>query len=387
MRSLRLLAAALILLCAGCTPSLSSRAAASRISAPVPRPPSAEAVVDTGTLDGAPYRIDIPAGWNGGLVMYAHGYEIVGTPFQPEAPRHAGFRQAFTSRGFAFAQSWYRAQGWAVREGIDDTEALRRHFAARYGRPDSTFVTGNSMGGLITVATIETHGAAYDGALPLCGLLSPSLDALRGRLFDVLVTFEYLYPGVLGASPAGLADVAAPIPPRDVVTAAVRAEPARAEALARRFAIGPESVPGLVWFYAVILREMQQRAGGNPFDNRGSAYHGLGDDPAFNRGVRRYAADSAAVAWLRDRFSPTGRVADPVLAVHTTYDAVVEPEQMDRYRALAQLAGTAERFASAYVVADGHCAYTPAQVGAAFDALRTWAATGARPAEGEIGVR
>ncbi|HEX6040147.1 hypothetical protein [Longimicrobium sp.] len=378
MPSLRLIAAAVLLLSAARAPSASAQPATTR-------PSSAEAVVDTGTLNGAQYRIEIPAGWNGGLVMYAHGYEIIGTPFEPMIPRHADFRRAFTSRGFAFAQSWYRGQGWAVREGIEDTEALRRHFIARYGRPDSTFVTGHSMGGLITVATLETRAAEYDGALPFCGILSPAVDAVRGRLFDVLVTFDYLYPGVLTASPRGLADLDAPIPSRDSLAAAVRANPAGAEALGRRFGVRPQGVPGLVWFYAVIYRELQQRAGGNPFENRGSAYHGLGDDAAFNAGVRRYAADSAAVGYLRAWFSPTGRIADPVLAVHTTYDAVVEPEQMDRYRALTQLAGTADRFAASYVVADGHCAFTPAQVGAAFDALRAWAATGARPAEGEIG--
>lgn len=377
MHSLRLIAAGLLFVSAGCASAAPPRPSAVR-------PSGAEVVVDTGTLNGAPYRIEIPAGWNGGLVMYAHGYELVGAPFQPEIPRHAEFRRAFTSRGFAFAQSWYRGQGWAVREGIEDTEALRRHFIGRYGQPDSTFVTGHSMGGLITVATIETRAAEYDGALPFCGVLAPAVDALRGRLFDVLVTFDYLYPGVLTSSPRGLADLDAPIPPRDTIAAAVRADPAGAEALGRRFGVRPQSVPGLVWFYAVIFRELQQRAGGNPFENRGSAYHGLGDDPAFNRGVRRYAADSAAVSYLRAWFSPTGRIADPVLAVHTTYDAVVEPEQMDRYRALTQLAGTADRFAASYVVADGHCIFTPAQVGAAFDALRTWAATGAKPAEGEI---
>lgn len=379
MRPVRPLATVLLLASAACASAGAAR--------PAPAwAPSSETVVDTGTLGGAPYRIDIPAGWNGGLVMYAHGYEMVGTPFEPTLRRHAEFREAFTSRGFAFAQSWYRANGWAVREGMEDTETLRRHFAARYGRPDSTFVTGTSMGGLITVGTVETHAAAYDGALPFCGILSPPLDFLRGRLFDVLVTFDYLYPGVLTTSPGGLADREASVPPREAIAAAVRADPAGAEALGRRYAFRPQNVPGLVWFYAVILRELQQRAGGNPFDNRGSAYHGVGDDAAFNRGVRRYGADPGAVAWLRDRFSPTGRIADPVLAVHTTYDHVVEPEQMDRYRALAQGAGTADRFAAAYVVADGHCVFTSAQVGAAFDALRTWAATGVRPAEGEIAV-
>ncbi|MBW3570773.1 MAG: prolyl oligopeptidase family serine peptidase [Gemmatimonadetes bacterium] len=373
MRSHRLLFALLALSagCASAPPAVSTSRAA-------------QAVTDSGTVAGAPYRIDIPAGWNGGLVMYAHGYEIVGTAFEPAAPRHAGFREAFTSRGFAFAQSWYRAQGWAVREGIEDTEALRRHFVRRYGRPDTTFVTGHSMGGLITLATIEGRPAQYHGALPLCGVLSPTLEAMR-TMFDLLVSFDYLYPGVLTTSPRGLVDLpAAPAPGRDAIVAAVRAHPERAEALANRYALQPRSIPGLVWFFATILRELEERAGGNPFDNRGTVYRGLGDDTASARGVRRYAPDPAAVQYLRSRYTPTGRIADPVLAVHTTYDATVPPEQMDRYRTLAQLAGTEDRFAAAYVVADGHCNFTPAQVGAAFDALRAWAATGRRPAEGEI---
>jgi hypothetical protein len=384
MRLLRPLAALLLIASAACASAAAPRPAS--IPPAAARPASAEAVVDTGTLNGAPYRIEIPAGWNGGLVMYAHGYEVVGTPFRPELPQIAGWRQAFTSRGFAFAQSWYRANGWAVREGIEDTEALRRHFVARYGAPDSTFVTGISTGGLITIATIEGHPEAYDGALPLCGLLTPAIGALRGRLFDVLVTFDHLYPGVLSTTPGGLADLGAPIPPRDSLVAVVRATPRGADALGQRYGIRPEHVPGVVWFYAVILRELQQRAGGNPFDNRGTVYHGVGADSVVNRGVRRYAADAGAVAYLRDWFSPTGRIADPVLAVHTTYDPVVEPDQMDRYRALTQLAGTPDRFAASYLSADGHCRFPPTLVGAAFDALRTWAATGARPTEGEIRV-
>ena len=379
MRPHHAAAPALLALAAAC-----SSAPGRPAPAPLPRP--AAAVVDTGTIAGAPYYVAIPEGWNGGLVMYAHGFEIPGAPFRPEEPRMAGFRGAFTSRGFAFAQSWYRAQGWAVREGGDDTEALRRHFAARYGRPDSTFVTGHSMGGLVAIAAVEGRPDAYDGALPLCAMLTPTLEAVRA-MFDALAAFEYLFPGVLTREPGGLADLsAAPAPVRDSVVAGTRPHPERVEAFARRYSVKPQHVPGLVWFLATIVRDVQRRAGGNPFDNRGTVYHGLGDDRASSRGVRRYAADPGAVEHLRAHYAPTGRLADPVLAVHTTYDATVPPEQMDRYRTLAQLAGAADRFAAAYVVADGHCNFTPAQVGAAFDALRTWAATGVRPAEGELAV-
>jgi len=35
---------------------------------------------DTGRINGAYYQIDVPANWNRKLVMYAHGYETIGTP-------------------------------------------------------------------------------------------------------------------------------------------------------------------------------------------------------------------------------------------------------------------------------------------------------------------
>ena len=87
MRPHRLLLA-LTALCAACASAPPPAAVPARFT---------QTVVDTGAIAGAPYRIEIPAGWNGGLVMYAHGYETIGTPFEPMLPRHAQFREAFTS--------------------------------------------------------------------------------------------------------------------------------------------------------------------------------------------------------------------------------------------------------------------------------------------------
>ena len=49
-------------------------------SGAVPHATKQPAAVETGTLDGAAYRIDIPANWNHGLVVYFHGYAV--TPVQ-----------------------------------------------------------------------------------------------------------------------------------------------------------------------------------------------------------------------------------------------------------------------------------------------------------------
>ena len=123
--------------------------------------------VERGEINGAAYRIEIPPDWNRGLVLYAHGYALAGAPYAfPEDERGKGLREVFLSRHFAFAESAYAAQGWAVKEGIEDTEALRRHFVARHGAPSETFITGHSMGGHITIATIERFANEYQGRCP-----------------------------------------------------------------------------------------------------------------------------------------------------------------------------------------------------------------------------
>ena len=83
-----------------------------------------EAKVETGDINGAAFRIEVPAVWNKGLVMYCHGYDLSGNrPPNWDDPQTKTIRDVFLSRGYAFAQSAYRTKGWAVKEAIEDTEA------------------------------------------------------------------------------------------------------------------------------------------------------------------------------------------------------------------------------------------------------------------------
>jgi hypothetical protein len=60
------------------------------------------AKVDSGQLNGARYRILFPPNWKGKLVMYAHGYEFMGTkPLQSQNPEFINRMSPFLSRGFA----------------------------------------------------------------------------------------------------------------------------------------------------------------------------------------------------------------------------------------------------------------------------------------------
>ena len=371
MKRLRVVSA--ILLCLHIT-------AISTLHAQQAAPPSTpqSAIVETGEIDKAPFRIEIPPGWNKGLVMYAHGYVVPGSPPQDLDNLVAKlFRPVFLSRGFAFAESGYRAQGWAVKEGIEDTEALRRYFVKKHGQPSETYITGHSMGGHITIATIEKYADVYQGALPMCGPLGAAIDFFNTGTFDMLVIFEALFPGTIGSPYEASAATMGKI------TAAIAADPQKAARYAQRFSRDVQVLPGVLAFFQSIMAELKQRAGGEPFDNRNRIYSGFGDDVALNRTVKRYAAHPAAREYVRQYSTPTGRISDPVLTLHTTADPLVLGSDVTEYETFATLAGTQDLFVARYVSAVGHCAFTPQQTGSAFDALLAWARDKKKPEGGE----
>ncbi|MDF1505054.1 alpha/beta hydrolase [Roseisolibacter sp. H3M3-2] len=373
MRALRLAA---LLTLAGC---------AGRAPAPASAPVAGAGAgrVDTGSIGGARYRVQLPARWNGGLVMYAHGYRFLDAPPARWDDRaEQALRDTVLARGFAIAESQYRRQGWAVAEGVEDTEALRRHFVARHGRPRETVMLGHSMGGLIAVLTLERHPDAYTAGLPVCGVLTPA--PLLARMVEVLAAADVLAPGVLrdgaagllGPVPAGLADSA--------VAAALARVPGATARVAAQMELRERDVPWVLAFARQLVADLRAASGGLPFGNADVVYAGWGDDAAMNRAVRRYPGDPAATAWLLARASPTGALRVPTLAVHTTYDELVPARSPNEYRLAAARAGARDRFVQAWVEADGHCNVSPARTGRALDQLLAWAREGRRPAGGEL---
>jgi pimeloyl-ACP methyl ester carboxylesterase len=337
---------------------------------------------DAGELDGSPYRFDIPAQWNGSLVLAAHGYLPEGAKLPAALPTYQ-FGALLLERGYAVATVGYRRQGWALAEAVQDTEALREEFVARYGKPKRTFMIGTSMGGLITVASQEQQAERYDGALALCGAVAPASEGVRDRILALLVAFDYLVPNQLTMPGQTLADPAAPSDVAEPRLARALAEhPDEADLLGRHFGIKPEDLAAHVRFYYVLLRELMAHSGGFPVDNRDQVYTGFGDDEAFNRGVRRYAADPDAAKYLRANYTPTGRIAHPLLLLHTSYDPTVPPQVAQRYLQLANAAGSEPLVVSRFAQADGHCNFSAKQVGGAFDALVGWVERGEKPAAG-----
>jgi len=137
-------------------------------------------------------------------------------------------------------------------------------------------------------------------------------------------------------------------------------------------------------FATWVLMDLEQRAGGNPFDNRNTIYAGTTDDNAVNDHVKRYAADPGALNYVKRYFTPTGHLTRPMLAIHTTYDPLVSPSVPSAYAQLARTAGSGDLFALQYVEHDGHCNIKPEEVERGFAELREWKAKGTAPKPGRL---
>lgn len=129
-----------------------------------------------GVHQGATFRIEVPAMWNGGLVLYAHGLRgdcvEPGDPaceLRPSSPS-LFLRTMLTTRGFAWAASSYSTAGRDIAQAAKDTKSLGQLFGSMFGTPTRTYVIGFSLGGGVTTLMIEQWPKLYDGAMPMCGV-------------------------------------------------------------------------------------------------------------------------------------------------------------------------------------------------------------------------
>lgn len=329
------------------------------------KPPASPAArTETGQIQGAPWRIDYPANWNGELVLLAHGFEPVGTPRPDPWPGNES-SDALVKAGFAVAQSGYASQGWAVGEAINDTERLRQHFVAGNPTTKRTWILGFSMGGAVAIATLERLPQHYAGGVSLCGANLPG-DVLAGEMLASLLAFDYFFPGASGLPDAGLASPAAAALPQmklyEGIAAAMEAKPEIAALLARRLEVQVDELPGTISLHALVFHELVKRSGGMPVDNRQTKYAGFGDDKAFNAGVRRVAADATAQAWLHQELRLTGALHRPLLLQYNHDDPSVTLRFEPVYMALAAKAGADPAPKVLPRTGEGHCGFKPDEV-------------------------
>ncbi len=347
--------------------------------------PFAFAKTEFGKLEAAEFRIDVPENWNHGLIVYYHGYsaENHGGIFDQAKPLQATLA-VFTKNGYAVVQSGYSKGGLALEQAIPETEALRKYFIQHYGNPTETYVVGHSMGGQLTLMTMEQNPSPYVGALDLCGAVTDTLSRYSRR-FDLRVLFDYYFPDVL-PDPAKVPvayEMSDDLGKK--VAASLDSNPQAAAALRSFVSVHNDKDLTFVLLFATwVLKDIEQRAGGNPFDNRNTIYVGTNDDNAVNEHVKRYAADPGALSYVQRYYTPTGHLTKPVLAIHTTYDQLVSPSVPSTYAQLARTAGNGDLFVLQFVEHDGHCNITPEEIERAFSELRQWREKGMAPQAGKL---
>ena len=348
---------------------------------------------DTGTINGTRYKILFPQNWKGNLVMYAHGYEFMGSlPRQSNNPQFAESMKPFLERGFAVAASDYSIQGFALPKGVENTEALRKHFFKKYGKPDTTFIVGHSMGGGITLATIENFGKNYNGGLPLCPLSSRPYLQCR-KEFDIYAAFNALFPGIVTklSEIFDLTKVKPATPFNEMMPKVMAIKKAILEkdsvlgvAFAKHFDLKFDDLPFSLFFNENVLRDIAQKAQGNPFDNTNTVYSGFPDDWNINQKVERLSA-TADPNKIFGRYDRTGNIDKPVVLMHTVYDQLIPPIYGEvNFENMVHQQGRDQYFTVKYTNGQGHCQFTPAQIGQAFDELRNWAKTNSKAKAGSI---
>lgn len=345
-------------------------------------PALAAATVEVGTLDGASYRIDVPAKWNHELIVYYHGYSITPIAFD-RRDRVSPMFDPMLAQGYALLQSGYSAAGWAVEQGFADTEKLRRAFVAKRGAPLRSWVMGMSMGGTLTAMTIERKADVYNGALSLCGALEPS-DRLMQRDLALRAAFDYYFPDVLDSLASGTLREPTVLDEKNI-SAALASKPAAAQALLRWYgAAAGNNLAPVISFAGYEIAELRRRAHGLPVGNAELIYVGSGDDAAINDGVQRYRADANAAMYLARWYTPSGKLTRPLLALHDSGDPLVPANSAHEYALAAIRAGHGGNFVQQYVNREGHCVFTPQEIGHAFDELVKWARSGKRAPSGKL---
>ncbi|HEX6471221.1 MAG TPA: hypothetical protein VF069_19125 [Streptosporangiaceae bacterium] len=375
----------------------------------------------TGSLaDGSTWVADVPASWNGTLLLYSHGFGIT-TPMDAPSP---AVGTALLARGYALAGSSYAPGSlWALGSAVDDQLGTAAAVRDIIGRPRHTIAFGTSMGGLISALLGETN--RIDGALTTCGIVAGGADLNNYQLDAEYALAALLAPGqtvqltgyatpdAAGATGARLTGLV-----QDAQgTSAGRARIALAAALINQSAWFPgmaKPAPGdfagqeaqqFQWLttgnvlnFVVGGRYwIEFAAGGDSGWTAGVDFAGLLRRSTHLREVRalyqsagldlradlatltRGAAirgDRSALAWMLRTSVPTGRLRVPELDIHTVSDQLVPVEQENRYARRVAAAGASALLRQAYVDRPGHCNFTTTELVAATDAILHRVATG-----------
>lgn len=375
----------------------------------------------TGTLaNGTVWIADVPAAWNGSLILYSHGFGPLTAADAPDA----GTQAALLTAGYALAGSSYDPNGsqWALDTAVSDqfgTLAAVESTVLPH-RPAHVLAFGSSMGGLVSALEAQQGAGTIDGALTTCGIVGGGVN-----LNEYQIDGEYAIAQLLGdpgTQLVGFGDDATALATATALgndaaaaqaTAAGRARLALAMAflnvtpwLSTSPAPVPDSDPAgqeaaqyntlfggsftIMDFIELGRVSIDQADGGNATWDAGTDFARVLEHSSMKREVEalyRQAglnlnadlatltehttikADPAALRSLAATSTATGRLEVPELDLHTIGDNLVPVQNENFYRDLVDRAGSGDLLRQAYTETFGHCNFSPAELVAGVQAV------------------
>jgi pimeloyl-ACP methyl ester carboxylesterase len=391
--------------------------------------------------DGSAYVFDVPANWNGTVLLYSHGYVPDGVPNPAQNAPSDAVRSALLDAGYAQIGSSYPETGWVLERALPAQLATLDLFRAQFGPPRRTIAWGTSLGGMITTGLAERYGQRFAGTLAMCGLEQGGVANFNNTLDPLFAIRTLLAPG--STTPlVRLQDQATAFAAIGALTAALDGAQATPEGRARIALAAalhnipawtdpsqPEPAPtdyntaevnqygvlhltiyvGLSW-----REEAEEHAGGNMSWNTQVDYGrllsrssirtevealyrqaglSLHDDLATLAAAPRITADRSAVDYMIRNISFSGRLIRPMMTIHTTGDPLV-PVQVehaysdavrDAHRPFGLRAARPRQvdgpvlLRQAFVHRAGHCTFTTGEMLAALRTLERRITTGHWP--------
>jgi hypothetical protein len=369
----------------------------------------------TGSLtDGATWVADIPAAWNGTVILYSHGFGPLTAADAPDPVTQADLLRL----GYALVGSSYSgASWWALSSAVGDQFGSLTAAEHITGRPRRVIAWGTSMGGLVSALETQDGRGRIDGTLTTCGLVAGALSLNNYQLDGEYALNELLAPSqqiqlvryasadqATAAATALAAIVAraqstAPGRARIALAAALLNEPvwyngasppAATDYAAQEQQQADEISQFVLPFIMSARYQIELAAGGNSSFTKGVDYRRILTRSSFLPEVQAlYRAaglslprdlatltrnasitpDPQAIATLARTSMVTGHLAVPELDIHTIYDQLVPVEQENWYAQRVTRAGSAAELRQAFVNSSGHCNFQPSGYIAALNAL------------------
>lgn len=360
-------------------------------------------------------------GWNGGLVIFAHGYVFAYPPNKPvtipweqmiirdpQTGMMTGtIPQLILAQGFAFATTSYSKNGLAVVEGVNDVLELVDVFKAQLAAnlpagapvPDvPVFLVGASEGGLVTTLAVEGYPKVFRGGVAACGPIGDFREQIN-YWGDLRVVYDHYFPGnMLGSSAmvippetmagwGNLYDMTQWGPVLALNYSLINADLTYNGGLSTQRLLAATGAPvdqanpltvyqtilGILEYNVMATNEAIVELGGKPYQNLDTVYSTYPPDPTLNDGVERLSADKEALKVIKKDYQTKGLLKRPLVVMHTTGDPIVPYWHATMYQDKVIQHDSAQNLGFIEVQAYGHCNFTAENQMAAFSMMLSMA--------------